>query len=56
MKGKIINFLAIISWVAYFILLLKVEDRFWLGFITGIAICLTVIALIKMIYNIEKTK
>ena len=56
MKEKIINFLAITGWVAYFILLLKVEDRFWLGFMTGAVICLTVVALIKAIHDTEKNK
>lgn len=56
MKKKFISFLTIISWIALFILLLLVRDKFWLGFIVGAYICLTIIALVKVIYKMEKNK
>ena len=54
MKGKILTFLGIAAWIAFFILILKVKDRFCLGLIFGAYIGATVVAVIFAIKEIEK--
>lgn len=56
MKDKLTTFFSIVAWGCFFFILLKIEDRFWLGFLFGISITLTIIVTIKTIKDIEKNK
>ncbi len=54
MKGKFVKIISIILWVIILITILKIKDRFWLGFITGAYIALTIAGLIYEIRRMEK--
>jgi hypothetical protein len=54
MKKKIINFLGIVIWIFIFYLMLKIEDRFWLGVLSGFIIGVTVFGVIVVIYQQNK--
>jgi len=51
-KNLLFNILVVLLWVSFFILLIKIEDRFYLGFILGVYI---VVLIIATVFAIRKT-